>query len=77
MIMEFNKKAGHSVHLELVVCDENGDKISDIPQGGWYGLDREQSNFMARDLISRVTQASADWEKMANGGGSGDKAPRR
>jgi len=49
-----NEKPGCSVSLSLVCTDEQGQVISDIPAGNWYGLDRKMANIFAMDINEAV-----------------------
>lgn len=52
--MEFEKKEGCGVLMELACVDEDGKCISDIPKGGWYGFNRADMNALSLDLTESV-----------------------
>jgi len=69
-----NEKPGCSVSLSLVCTDEQGQVISDIPTGNWYGMDRKMANILAMDINEAVmevvdgynrAQFGEDYRKMA------------
>ena len=60
-------KAGCRVELELNCHDENGVRISDIPQGSWFGMDRYTANCLANDIVEAVLGVSRKYNELGFG----------
>ena len=58
-----DKKPGCSVKLVLEATDEDGRVISDIPQGGWYGMDRHMANVMVMHLNNAILNVVMKWNE--------------
>ena len=49
-------KPGCRVEVICNCYDENGQIISDLPSGSWYGFDRPAANGLALDLTYRIAE---------------------
>jgi len=64
------KAKGCMIRLKLECYNEDGELISDIPGGGWYGFESKYTmNVAATSLTRAVNEEVAKWNESKYGSG--------